>query len=87
MLALLRTDTEFKVNDAVDPAEFVALYNTFRTYPIYRIGGKLGGVAAGPSVMTSDYSDDGTNNTLTVTDFPAPRYRNTLATQVQEIHY
>ena len=63
MLALLRTDTEFKVNDAVDPAEFVALYNTFRTHPIYRIGGKLGGVAAGPSVMTSDYSDDGTNNT------------------------
>lgn len=46
MLALLRTDTEFKVNDAVDPAEFVALYKTFRTYPIYRIGGKLGAVAA-----------------------------------------
>lgn len=63
MLALLRTDTEFKVNDAVDPAEFVALYKTFRTYPIYRIGGKLGGVATGPSVITSDYADDGTNRT------------------------
>lgn len=63
MLALLRTDTEFEVNDAVDPAEFVALYKTFRTYPIYRIGGKLGGVAAAPSVKSADYADDGTNNT------------------------
>lgn len=59
MLALLRTDTEFKVNDAVDPAEFVALYKTFRTYPIYRIGGKLGAIAAQPSVISADYADDG----------------------------
>lgn len=62
MLALLSTNTEFKVNDAVDPAEFVALYNTFRTRPIYRLGGKLGGVATGPTVVSSDYADDGTNN-------------------------
>jgi hypothetical protein len=61
MLALLRTDTEFKVNDAVDPAEFVALYKTFRTYPIFRIGGKLGAVAASPSVISADYADDGIN--------------------------
>jgi hypothetical protein len=61
MLALLRTDTEFKVNDAVDPAEFVALYKTFRTYPIYRIGGKLGGLAAAPSISSADFVDDGTN--------------------------
>lgn len=59
ILALLRTDTEFKVNDAVDPAEFVALYKTFRTYPIYRIGGKLGAIAAQPSVISADYADDG----------------------------
>lgn len=62
MLALLRADTEFKVNDAVDPAEFVALYKTFRTYPVYRIGGKLGALAAAPSVVSADYTDDGTNN-------------------------
>ena len=61
MLALLRIDTEFKVNDAVDPAEFVALYKTFRTYPVYRIGGKIGGVAAAPSIITSDFVDDGSN--------------------------
>ena len=62
MLALLGADTEFKVNDAVDPAEFVALYKTFRTSPIYRIGGKLHAVAAAPSVVSADYVDDGTNN-------------------------
>ncbi|HEY9488369.1 MAG TPA: outer membrane beta-barrel protein, partial [Chryseosolibacter sp.] len=62
MLSLLRTDNEFKVNDALDPAEFVALYKTFRTYPIYRIGLKLGGVATMPSVVSSDFADDGTNN-------------------------
>lgn len=61
MLALLRTDTEYKVNDAVDPAEFVALYKTFRTYPIYRIGGKLGGAASAPSIVSADYVDDGAN--------------------------
>lgn len=63
MLELLRTDTEFKVNDAVDPAEFVALYKTFRTSPIYRIGMKLGAIATAPSAVSADYSDDGTNNT------------------------
>lgn len=66
MLSLLRTDTEFKVNDAVDPAEFVALYKTFRTYPVYRIGGKLGATLSQPSVISADYADDGitpsTNN-------------------------
>ncbi|MGC1243501.1 MAG: porin family protein [Chryseosolibacter sp.] len=61
MLALLRTDTEFKVNDAVDAAEFVALYKTFRTDPIYRIGGKLGGIASGPTIVSADYVDDGSN--------------------------
>lgn len=63
MLALLRTDTEFKVNGAVDPAEFVALYKTFRTTPIYRVGIKLGAIATAPSAVSADYSDDGTNNT------------------------
>ncbi len=61
MLALLRADTEFKVNDAVDPAEFVALYKTFRTHPIYRIGGKIGAVATAPSIISADFVDDGTN--------------------------
>lgn len=62
MLALLRADTEFIVNDAVDPAEFVALYKTFRTYPVYRIGGKLGGIASAPSIVSADFVDDGSNS-------------------------
>lgn len=50
MLNILRTDPYFQINPAVDPAEFVALYNTFRTYPIYRIGAKLGLNASQPNV-------------------------------------
>lgn len=42
MLNLLRTDPYFEINESADPAEFVALYRTFRTYPIYRAGMKLG---------------------------------------------
>lgn len=65
MLAILRTDTEFQINPALDPAEFVALYHTFRTTPIYRIGVKLGGTASRPSVVSADYINDGTNNIAT----------------------
>lgn len=50
MLNILRTDPYFQINEAVDPAEFVALYKTFRTLPIYRIGGKLGVSATLPNV-------------------------------------
>jgi hypothetical protein len=59
MLSLLQTNNEFAPNDAVDPAEFVALYHTFRTWPIYRVGLKLGSIAAQPSVITADYVNDG----------------------------
>jgi hypothetical protein len=71
MLALLRTDTEFKVNPAVDPAEFVALYKTFRTKPIYRIGGKLGGTASHTSVVSADYANDGNTKQSTGYGFTA----------------
>lgn len=53
MLNILTTDPYFEINPAVDPAEFVALYNTFRTYPIYRIGAKLGVNASRPNVTES----------------------------------
>lgn len=43
MLNILRSDPYFEINPEVDPAEFVALYKTFRTTPIYRIGAKIGG--------------------------------------------
>jgi hypothetical protein len=61
MLLLLQTNNEFKPNDAVDPAEFVAIYNTFRTWPIYRLGLKAGTIAAQPSVISSDYVNSGSS--------------------------
>jgi hypothetical protein len=59
MLYLLRTDPYFEINDAVDPAEFVALWGTFRSWPIYRIGVKLGANASQPNV----------SETITAVDF------------------
>jgi hypothetical protein len=38
MLNLLKTDPYFSPNKDVDPAEFIALYKTFRTEPVYRLG-------------------------------------------------
>lgn len=62
MLNILLTDPYFQINEAVDPAEFVALYKTFRTRPIYRIGAKLGINASQPNVVESvsavELSDD-----------------------------
>jgi hypothetical protein len=51
MLKILNTDNYFKPSDA-DPAEFVALWKTFRRDPIYRIGGKLGPNASQPNVIS-----------------------------------
>lgn len=59
MLDLLQTDNYFKINEAIDPAEFVALYKTFRTAPIYRVGIKAGAVTAQPNVTTSDIANEG----------------------------
>jgi hypothetical protein len=59
MLNLLRTDHYFEINTSTDPAEFVALYKTFRTKPIYRIGGKIGVNASSPNVVQSVEANDG----------------------------
>jgi len=53
MLKLLQTDHYFEINKDVDPAEFVALYNTFRTHEIYRVGAKLGVNATQPNVVNT----------------------------------
>lgn len=50
MLDLLRTDPYFEINPTADPAEFIALYKTFRTWPIYRIGLKVGVNSTSPNV-------------------------------------
>lgn len=58
MLNILRTDPYFKINEAVDPAEFVALYKTFRTLPIFRVGGKLGVDGTRPNVKETTTAGD-----------------------------
>jgi hypothetical protein len=52
MLKLLREDPYFKPNQT-DPAEFHALYKTFRTNPIYRVGGGVGVNVSQPNVSES----------------------------------
>lgn len=51
MLKLLETDHFYQVNDLVDPAEFVALYNKFRVDPVFRLGMKLGLNITQPTVL------------------------------------
>jgi len=59
MLNLLRTDHYFAINESTDPAEFIALYRTFRTEPVYRIGGKLGVNATIPNVVKAVEANEG----------------------------
>src|SRR6478609_4999917 len=61
MLKLLQTDHYYEVNLKDDPAEFIALYRTFRTDPIYRIGAKIGANASQPNVKSYLPSNDGTS--------------------------
>ena len=61
MLDILRTDHYFTVDAASDPAEFVALYRTYRTEPIYRFGAKLGANATMPNVVSYVPANDGSS--------------------------
>ncbi|QHT68893.1 PorT family protein [Rhodocytophaga rosea] len=42
MLSFLRLNHYYKINEAVDPTEFINLYNQFRTRPFYLISPKIG---------------------------------------------
>ena len=50
MLKILQTNPYFQINEGVDPPEFIALYKTFRTRPIYRLGARLGSNGSLPNV-------------------------------------
>ena len=50
MLKLLEIAHFYEINKAVDPAEFIALYNKFRHDPIFRYGAKIGGTMTQPTV-------------------------------------
>ena len=43
MLSLLRFNPQYKIDPSSDPAELINLYKTFRTWPIFHYGFKLGG--------------------------------------------
>ena len=58
MLSLLKSDPEFVLNEAVEPDEFIALYKTFRTDPIFRFGVKLGVNASRPSAISANTTND-----------------------------
>ncbi|MFN3841506.1 MAG: porin family protein [Cyclobacteriaceae bacterium] len=62
MLNLKKTDPYYEPNEAVDPAEFVALYNTFRKNPVYRIGITLGGNFSQPNVAELVYVNEFTGD-------------------------
>ncbi|HBK87755.1 MAG TPA: hypothetical protein DDZ56_03830 [Cytophagales bacterium] len=51
MLKLLSTDHFFQVNKTLDPAEFIALYNKFRTEPVFHGSLKFGINASQPTVQ------------------------------------
>ncbi len=63
MLELLNTDHYFQINKDIDPAEFVALYKTFRTDPVLAVGLKVGGALTLPSVMSDYYVADASKGT------------------------
>lgn len=65
MLSLLRTDPYFEVNASVDAAEFIALYRTFRTWPVYRVGAKAGVNATMPNVTAYADAIESANVTYT----------------------
>ena len=54
MLNLLRTDHYFEPNPNVDPAEFLGLYHTFRTTPVFSFGIK-GGVNGNFPLLSKNY--------------------------------
>lgn len=63
MLKLLETDHYFQINPEIDPAEFIALYKTFRTEPVLAVGLKVGGSLTLPSVVSDYYVADASAGT------------------------
>jgi hypothetical protein len=61
MLLLLKADPYFSPNEKVDPQEFLGLYKTFRTEPVYRVGLKVGANATQPNVISSAFPNGGTS--------------------------
>lgn len=55
MIRLLSADHFFEINENVDPAEFTALYHTFRTTPVFALGLKFLLNSTYPSAINNFY--------------------------------
>ncbi len=62
MLGLLETSHEFEINEAIDPSEFINLYNKYRTEPLYSVGFMLGGIVANPIITELNGTPDLNND-------------------------
>lgn len=64
---MLKKNPEYKVNPNVDPIEFIRLYNSFQTRPVFSIGVRLGaGLAMPRNLQTYTYGDfDGADSKFT----------------------
>ena len=54
MILLLKADPFFEVDEAVDPAELIALYRKFRVKPLFRVGFK-GGINVTSPAFTENF--------------------------------
>jgi len=59
MLNILRTDHYYEPNPKVDPAEYIALYNTFRTKALWNAGIKFGVNGSFYNAIKNYYTLDG----------------------------
>lgn len=71
MLEMLRADPNTKVDESVDPPEFKALYETFRTNPIYRYGAKVGVNLTGANISDQVKVTDGSGKYKSAVNFQA----------------
>src|SRR5258705_734083 len=59
MLKLLKTEHFYEPNEQVEPAEFIGLYKTFRTKPVFNIGLKFGPNSTIPMISSLYYVSGG----------------------------
>lgn len=51
LLKLLKTDPEFKINRAIDPVEFIRLFDSYNTSPVFSIGITGGASLSNPQLF------------------------------------
>lgn len=62
MLELLKTEHELAVNPAIDPSEFINLYEKYRHDPIFNLGAQFGVVYGSPIITELNGTLDLNNN-------------------------